>query len=204
MLRDAQDANHWERAGLIWLAAGCIALGLFPGNFIELLNHTTRLLLGIALDLDSRWLMLAPIKIERASYSPILFFTVITITIGATWLLVRHFYHGRVRRGPAWDCGYARQTPRMQDSAEGFGQPVRHLFAPFFGITGEAPTPSERAPRYKELLSDRMWQWIYPPIANWTQRAAAAVAQLQQGRISVYLIYSFLDRKSTRLNSSHT
>ena len=54
----------------------------------------------------------------------ILIFTAI-LTV---FLLVRWLYHGRARRSAAWDCGFPAQTARMQDTAEGFGQPVRQVF----------------------------------------------------------------------------
>ncbi len=63
-------------------------------------------------------------------------------------LVVHRLYHGRVRRAPPWDCGFPLQTPRMQDTAEGFGQPIRQVFEPFFRIERHLPTPFDAAPRY--------------------------------------------------------
>jgi hypothetical protein len=80
----------------------------------------------------------------------------------------------------------------MQDTAEGFGQPIRHLFGTFFRMERELPSPLDAAPRYRVIVSDRFWQALYVPIAGWVQRAANSVAWLQQGRISVYLTYSFI------------
>jgi hydrogenase-4 component B len=48
------------------------------------------------------------------------------------FVLVRTLYHGRLRRAAPWDCGYPWQNARMQDTAEGFGQPIRQIFEPFF------------------------------------------------------------------------
>ena len=50
-----------------------------------------------------------------------------------------------------------RLDARMQDTAEGFGQPIRHIFQPFFAMTRELPTPFDRAPRYRGRVSDRIW-----------------------------------------------
>ena len=63
-----------------------------------------------------------------------------------TFVVVRRLWHGRLRRTPAWDCGYPWQTPRMQDTAEGFGQPIRHLFGPVFRQVRELPLPSDTPP----------------------------------------------------------
>jgi hypothetical protein len=41
-------------------------------------------------------------------------------------------------------------------------------------------------------VGDRIWTFAYVPLADLVQRAARAVAWLQQGRIATYLLYSFV------------
>jgi hydrogenase-4 component B len=125
------------------------------------------------------------------SYSPVVFFLAISAVVIVTALAVRLFYHGRRRSVEAWDCGFGGLTARMQDTAEGFGQPIRHIFAGFFSITRELPSPFDRAPRYRVTVGDRMWQGLYLPLAALVQRVADGLAWLQQGRIGTYLLYSF-------------
>jgi len=137
------------------------------------------------------WLFLAPLQPERASYSPLLFFAVTALLVALTWLAVRVFYHGRSRRAAPWDCGFPRQNARMQDSAEGFGQPVRHVFEPFFRVEQHAPAPTDARPTYSEVHEDRLWYWLYLPVARGVERLTGLVTFLQRGRISVYLTYSF-------------
>jgi len=191
-LAQAHDAGPWEKAGLVWLSAVCIALGLAPRLVIGMLEPITRQLTGYVISGEGRsWLFLAPIEPGRASYSPLLFLAVASLLIAAAWLVVRAFYHGRARRAPAWDCGFPWQGARMQDSAEGFGQPVKVVFQPAFRIEGEAPAPRDSRPRYRESAEDRFWFWLYLPLARLTERVTALVTVLQRGRISVYLMYSF-------------
>ncbi len=47
-------------------------------------------------------------------------------------------------------------------------------------------------PHYRVEISDRIWTGIYVPAAMLVQRLAQAAVQLQQGRISTYLIYSLV------------
>ncbi len=94
-------------------------------------------------------------------------------------------------RGAAWDCGYPWQTARMQDTAEGFGQPIRHMFGGFFKMERHLPAATDVAPRYRIRIEDRMWGAIYRPIAISTQWIAAQVGRLQGGSLSIYLMYSF-------------
>jgi hypothetical protein len=110
----------------------------------------------------------------------------------AAYFLVRRLYHGRFRRSIPWACGFPFQTARMQDTAEGFGQPIREIFGSFFRMTRELPSAFDKAPRYKVTIEDPFWGLVYRPIAAIIDRIARMVSLLQQGRIAVYLLYSFL------------
>jgi formate hydrogenlyase subunit 3/multisubunit Na+/H+ antiporter MnhD subunit len=191
-LAEAHEASLWERAGLVWLAAACILLGLVPATVIGLLDPITRMLVGHGIgNLAQGWLFLAPVNAARASYSPLLVFAVTGLLVAVAWLSVRAFYHGRMRRAAAWDCGFPDQDARMQDTAEGFGQPVRHVFAPFFRLEQHEPAPDDARPSFSASAEDRLWYWLYLPVASLVGRLTALVTLLQRGRISVYLAYSF-------------
>lgn len=194
-LADAHDAGGLERLGLLWLTAGCVLLGLFPVAVIEVMDPITTALVGRGLAMSGRagdWLLLAPVSAERASYSPILFLLVTAAIVALAFVLVRRFYHGNLRRAAPWDCGFPMQTARMQDTAEGFGQPIRQIFEPFYRMRRELPTPFDTAPRYKVTVEDPLWGWVYLRIAAATEAVSRWVGMLQRGRISIYLLYSFL------------
>jgi formate hydrogenlyase subunit 3/multisubunit Na+/H+ antiporter MnhD subunit len=192
-LAQAREAGWLERLGLLWLAAGCVLLGLLPTQVVGLLAQVPRLL-GVIETLPGveRWWQFTPVAGRHASYAPLVFLAVIAAIFLLTVLLVRRFYHHRTRRAAPWDCGFARLDARMQDSAEGFGQPIRHIFQPFFRMRRELPTPFDAAPRYRVEVGDRIWSALYEPLSGLIQRAAAAVAWLQQGRIATYLLYGFV------------
>jgi hydrogenase-4 component B len=194
-LAASHDAAAWERAGLVWLAVGCVALGLFPAQVIALLDPVTRALVGDGIGPQvaaNGWLILAPVDPERASYSPLLFLLLMAASCALAFVLVRRLYHGRLRRAAPWDCGFPLQTARMQDTAEGFGQPIRQVFEPFFRIERHLPTPFDKQPHYHLAASDHFWHWLYLPIARLTEATSRLVGMLQQGRISTYLMYSFV------------
>jgi len=193
-LSQSRDAGRWERAGMLWLVAGCVALGLLPTQFIGLIDPVTKQLVGAGLGQTvsaSSWL-LAPVAVERASYGPVIFLLGVTMSFALAYLLVRKLYHGRVRRAPPWDCGFAWQNARMQDTAEGFGQPIRQIFEPFFRMQRELPSPFDAAPRYRVVVGDHLWHWLYLPLAAAVERLSRLIGMLQQGRIAVYLLYSFV------------
>ena len=193
-LAEAHDAGIWERVALVWLAVGCVALGILPVQLVRLIDFVTGPLIGKTLSeaaARGHWLVLAPIDPERASYSPFLLLAGIAVVTALAWFAVRHFYHGRIRRAPPWDCGYPLLNARMQDTAEGFGQPVRQVFAPFFREERELPSPFDAAPRYRVKIEDPLWYWLYAPIAGIVEKLTGVVTVLQRGRISIYLMYSF-------------
>jgi formate hydrogenlyase subunit 3/multisubunit Na+/H+ antiporter MnhD subunit len=193
-LAHAHDPGWFERAALGLLAAGCVLLGVFPATVIGILDPVCTMLVGASAIPSGAgsWFLLAPISEDRASYSPLVVLAVIVAAVLATIAVVHRFYHGRVRRAPPWDCGFPLQTPRMQDTAEGFGQPIRQVFEPFFHMERELPTPFDRAPRYVVRIADRFWHALYLPVAKAADAAARLVGLIQQGRISVYLTYSFV------------
>jgi NADH:ubiquinone oxidoreductase subunit 5 (subunit L)/multisubunit Na+/H+ antiporter MnhA subunit len=193
-LRDAHDASLFSRIGLAWLAAGCVLLGLLPNAVIALIEPVVQLLIGFTFPSETytgSWLFLAPFSAERASYSPLIFFCGIAALTLAIWYVVRRRYHGRAKRVPAWDCGFPLQSGRMQDTSEGYSQPIRRIFSPFFRRTREHPSPFDVRPRYRSIVEDPLWYWLYLPVARIVERCTRVVDFLQRGRIAVYLTYSF-------------
>jgi formate hydrogenlyase subunit 3/multisubunit Na+/H+ antiporter MnhD subunit len=189
----AHDASVLERIGLAWLALGCITLGLIPTQVVGALRTVVRQLAHVDLpDPTAPWWLLEPLPGRLASYSGLVFLLAVAAVVLLTIFGVRLFYHQRVRRAAPWDCGFARLDPRMQDTAEGFGQPIRHIFEPFFAMTRELPSPFDRAPRYRVSIADRIWQRLYEPLGSLVQRVADSFSVLQQGRIATYLLYSFV------------
>jgi len=194
-LAQAHDAGWLERIGLLWLVAGCLVLGLFPVHIIEPIGRITLLLVGQNLAETVRangWFLLAPMSVDRASYAPLVFLVVGAASFYLALILVRVLYRGQLRRAAPWDCGYPAGNARMQDTAEGFGQPIRRMFDPFFRMEIKHPTPFDEKPIYRVTVDDHFWHWIYLPIAKATEAVAKLVGRLQQGRISVYLLYSFV------------
>lgn len=192
-LARAHDAGLYERIALSFLAIGCVLLGIFPYFVIETIDPINQMLVGShAIRGDTGgWLLLAPINADRASYSPLIVLIVIVAIVALTTQIVHRLYHGRVRRAPPWDCGFPLQTPRMQDTAEGFGQPIRQVFDVVLRIERQLPSPFDTEPKYSVRVGDHLWYWLYLPLARAADLMGRLVGRIQQGRISVYLAYSF-------------
>lgn len=193
-LTEAHDASWWERAGLAWLALLCLLLGLLPLSVIDAIDHVSASLIGARLGpvaSQSGWLLLTPLSPARASYSPIIFLAVTLLVTLGSYLLVHKYFRRSTRRADAWDCGYPLQTSRMQDTAEGFGQPISEIFEPAFEIKRIVPDPADTHPIYRKRQTDRSWRWLYLPIARIVEVLSDLVGRLQHGRIQWYLFYSF-------------
>jgi formate hydrogenlyase subunit 3/multisubunit Na+/H+ antiporter MnhD subunit len=191
-LVEATDPGWLERAGLAWLALGCVLLGLFPVQVLHAIDAVNGLLLGARLGQRAGpWWLLAPAPTRQAAYGPLAFFAMIVLVVFGTALGVRLAWRQRLRRVAAWDCGFVRLDARMQETAEGFGQPIRHLFQPFFAMERSLPHPDDESPSYRVTVTDRAWLALYNPLARLVQAVTSQVARLQQGRIGTYLIYSF-------------
>jgi hypothetical protein len=77
--------------------------------------------------------------------------------------------------------------------------PIRRIFGFLFHIREEAQAVEPvRHPAYPEKLHyrlrvrDRFRYWLYQPVEEAAYFVARKVGVLQQGRIQVYLIYSFV------------
>jgi NADH:ubiquinone oxidoreductase subunit 5 (subunit L)/multisubunit Na+/H+ antiporter MnhA subunit len=192
-LEQAHDAGVWERCGMGWLALACVVLGLAPVFVVQQLDQVSQMVLGAQLgNAANNWVFLTPVDTERASYSPLYFLLAILGVMLLTSLMVRRLYHGRVRRSAPWDCGFPAQTPRMQDTAQGFGQPIRRIFDPFFKIERAVPTPFDAHPSYHGKTEDRLWYILYQPLKLLTEKLSAWAGLLQHGRIHLYLTYTFV------------
>jgi formate hydrogenlyase subunit 3/multisubunit Na+/H+ antiporter MnhD subunit len=194
-LKDAHDAGVLERIGLVWLALITLLLGILPSTVISLIDPATRQLLGAGLAdkvHEHGWWMLAPISADQASYQPLVFLATIVASVLIGRQLVRRFYHGRLRRSRAWDCGYYFQGPRAQDTAEGFSQPIRRIFGSAFRMERHLPSIRDEKPYYMVKVEDHFWYWLYLPLVRLVDAVSGLIVRVQGGRIAIYLLYSFV------------
>jgi hydrogenase-4 component B len=189
------------RIGMLLAAATCFLLGILPTFFISWMDILAEQLVGGKLATSAGqygWMWLTPIAAERASYSGFNVFISIIAVVLIAWLLL-HATRATIHRVPIWDCGFEKLTPRMQYNATSFAMPIRRIFGFLFRIREESQALQPvRHPAYPERLQyrlrirDRFWYWLYQPVADAAFFIARKVGYLQQGRIQVYLIYSFV------------
>lgn len=175
----AHEAGWAMRLPMIVLAVACIAPGVWPALLIRPLgailgneNAVASALAPFALPL--RWTALA------------------TIGIAALLLL-------RARRSPrrlTWDCGYAAPSRRMQYTGRSLGEWLTERLTPAFfrpavrvvAPHGLFPAAATLEVGVDEPFADR----VYIPRAQRWGRRAARLRWMQQGRLTIYLLYIFV------------
>ena len=190
-VRRARRAPLSMRLGQGVLAVLCLVLGVFPTTFVVLLNEVPRQVLGHGLTQATAhgWLWLTPVSPQTASYGAPLVAIALFVALGlGLWLLGRGIR--RVRRGDAWDCGFAPPTPAMQYTASAFAQPIRRVFGLLFHIEEGVETRADGSRRHTLRVSDRAWGLFYLPVARVVESAARRVTRLQSGNVRTYLGWS--------------
>jgi hypothetical protein len=125
-----------------------------------------------------------------------LLFAFIAISALAATQIIHRFASRRVRRGPAWDCGFPEPSPATQYTAGSFAQPIRRVFGETVFLARERvdmPAPGDTRPaRLTVTLHDLVWDTIYAPIAGAVWFTAEKLSQLQFLTIRKYLSLVFV------------
>ena len=142
-----------------------------------------------------QWLSIVPIAAARSSYNGLLVFLFMVISGTLAAFAIHRLASDRLRRGPAWDCGYPDPSPATQYTASSFAQPIRRVFGTsVFGAREyvEMPPPGDVRPaRLVVVLRDLIWDMIYAPVAAAIGFAADRLNALQFLTIRQFLSLVF-------------
>jgi hypothetical protein len=101
----------------------------------------------------------------------------------------------RLRRAPAWDCGYPDPSPATQYTATSFAEPIRRVFGTVMFRAREQvemPPPGDTRPaRLTVQMTDPIWDWLYAPLAAAVSTAAERLNRLQFLTIRQFLTLVF-------------
>jgi hydrogenase-4 component B len=196
--RTAAEADRFSIAAMGILAALCVLAGVVPGVVLDALAPVAQALLGDRLpaQIDQPWLTLVPVAETRSSYNGLLVLTFATLSASMAAWAVHRFASRELRRGPAWDCGFADADPATQYGAGSFAQPVRRVFATILLQAQEKvdmPAPGDtRAARHELRVTDHVWDGIYLRIGDAVGALATRANRLQFLTIRRYLSLVFL------------
>ena len=137
-----------------------------------------------------------PIAESRSSYNGLLVFVFVTLSGSIAAFAIHRLASDRLRRAPAWDCGYPDPSPAIQYTASSFSQPIRRVFGSLVFRAreiGEMPPPGGMGPaRLTVKMHDVIWETLYAPIGNGIGFVTARINVLQFLTIRRYLTLVFV------------
>jgi hydrogenase-4 component B len=193
----ARETDSFSLAAMYFLAALCLLAGILPGLFIDALAPVSSALIGAHMPLQSgtQWLSIVPIAASRSSYDGLLVFLFMALSGTLAALAIHRFASNRLRRAPAWDCGYPDPSPATQYTATSFAQPIRRVFGTVVFRAREhvemPPPGSTRPARLTVDVHDLIWETLYAPLVVGVGFAADRLNRLQFLTIRQFLSFVF-------------
>jgi hydrogenase-4 component B len=194
----AHEADAFSLTSMFALAALCLLAGILPGYFIDALAPVATSMVGDSMPLQKGvpYLSIVPIAEARSSYNGLLVFLFMVFSGTAAAAAIHRLASDRMRRGPAWDCGYPDPSTQTQYTASSFAQPIRRVFGTLVFRASEQvemPPPGDGRPaRLVVRLTDVIWDTLYEPIAKAVAYVADRLNILQYLSIRHYLGFVFV------------
>jgi formate hydrogenlyase subunit 3/multisubunit Na+/H+ antiporter MnhD subunit len=195
---EAKEVDGFSLAAMMLLAALCLLAGVLPGLFIDALAPVAKTMVGNSMPHQSSlpWFTIVPIAESRSSYDGLLVLAFILLSGSIASVAIHRLASDRLRRAPAWDCGFPDGNPVIQYTASSFSQPIRRVFGSLvFGAReiGEMPPPGSAATaRLTVVMHDLIWEGLYAPIAEIIGFATLRINVLQFLTIRRYLTLVFV------------
>jgi formate hydrogenlyase subunit 3/multisubunit Na+/H+ antiporter MnhD subunit len=194
----ALETDRFSLTALFVLVTLCLLAGILPGLVVDGLAPVVGSLNGgarLIAQHDQPWLTLVPVVDVKSTYNGLLVLLFMALSgFGAAWLIHR-LASDKVRRGPAWDCGFPDANPTFQYTAGSFAQPIRRVFGSIVFQAREQvfmPPPGDSRPaRFKVELHDPVWERGYAPIADAVVAISSRFNYLQYLTIRRYLSLVF-------------
>ncbi len=194
---EAREVDRFSLAAMFALAALCLIAGIFPGPFIDALAPVANTMVGNSMphQTSMEWLTIVPIAESRSSYNGLLVFAFVLLSGSIAAATIHRLASDRLRRAPAWDCGYPDPNPAIQYTADSFSQPVRRVFGTLIFAAreiGDMPPPGSAAPaRLTVEVRDLIWAALYAPVGQAIAFATERINVLQFLTIRRYLSLVF-------------
>jgi formate hydrogenlyase subunit 3/multisubunit Na+/H+ antiporter MnhD subunit len=193
----ASETDAFSLAAMFFLAALCLVAGILPGLFIDALAPVSSALIGerMPVQIGAQWLAIVPIAASRSSYDGLLVFLFMVISGTLAAFAIHRLASDRLRRAPAWDCGYPDASPVTQYTAMSFAEPIRRVFGTVVFHAREhvdMPPPGDTRPaRLTVELHDLIWEALYAPLVVGIGVAADRFNRLQFLTIRQFLTLVF-------------
>jgi hydrogenase-4 component B len=192
------ETDRFSLAAMFLLAGICLVTGILPGYFIDALVPVSQGLIGASMPSQSGvpYLSIVPIAESRSSYNGLLVFLFMVFSATFAAATIHRLASDKLRRGPAWDCGYPDFNPATQYTASSFAQPIRRVFGTMVFHARErvemAAAGDMRPARLSVELHDPIWETLYAPLASAVAVVAERLNIMQSLTIRRYLSFVFV------------
>jgi NADH:ubiquinone oxidoreductase subunit 5 (subunit L)/multisubunit Na+/H+ antiporter MnhA subunit len=194
---NAREVDRLSILAMAILAAMCLLAGIVPAVIIDGIAPAVQAVTGAHMPVQTQiaWLSIVPIAESRSSYNGLLVFVFITASASLAAFAIHRGASDRLRRAPAWDCGFPDSSTQTQYTADSFAQPLRRVFGGFaFRAREEVhmPAPGDGSPaRLIVTMHDLVWEWLYEPLIRMIGFLAERLNHLQFLTIRRYLSLVF-------------
>ncbi len=179
---DASDAPPGMRASMVFLAAGCVALGVLPGLLVPTLAALGPGHSGLSAS--------ATLTVPGTGSLPTLALTVGLVALVA--VLVRLAGARRAAPAPVWVCGQATAVG-LQWTSAGFTKPLRlvleSLLRPRRDVELVTRSGVVQSVAYRAEVPHLFDTLLYGPVSRGALRGARVARRLQSGSLRAYLVY---------------
>jgi hydrogenase-4 component B len=196
--REAAGARESEAVMLApqaFLAALCVALGLFPGLVLKALGRVMASIPGLEPGAD-----MAKSDLGMASglgtfdrVVPLIFAAALLASLAAA-VLMTVSRGRRVRHVATWGCG-GELGPRTEYTATAFSKPLMMIFRAVYRPMREVEALADVSPyyprevRYRASIEPTFERYVYRPLLRVVLRAADGMKMLQAGSLHAYIAY---------------
>jgi hydrogenase-4 component B len=193
---DAHESPAVMLAPLVFLAALCVGLGLFPGFALQALERVMASLPGLQPSAAMVWQgqgmssaltsfdHVVPATFALALLGGLLGATALTARGGS--VVVRHV--------PTWGCG-GELTARTEYTATAFSKPLLMIFRAVYRPTRQVDAVADVSQyfvhevRYRAEIEPTFERYLYAPLVRGVVRTAGGMKVLQAGSLHAYLAY---------------
>ena len=194
---DAHEVPTVMLAPQVFLAALCLALGVFPGVVLSTLGTVTSSLPGLP---SSQSLAAGPLGMGTgpgpfATVIPAVLGLTVLGAIGVGFVVTMLMRVSRViRRAPTWGCGGVL-NPDTEYTGTAFSKPLLMVFRAVYRPTREVEALADVSPyfpqevRYRAEIEPTFERYIYRPLTRTVLQVAERMKVLQAGSLHAYLGY---------------
>jgi hydrogenase-4 component B len=178
-----------------FLAAACVALGLFPGVVLRVITNVTTSLPGVQPNrqLGADGLLMASGLESFDRVVPMMLAAALLAGLGLA-LLLTGWRALAVRKAPTWGCGGTLDA-RTEYTATAFSKPLMLIFRAVYRPARQVESLAEASPyfprevRYHAEIEPTFERFLYGPILRGVLRVADGMKMLQAGSLHAYLGY---------------